>query len=138
MLSNKPDFLHKLRTVAEETAEQFVPSELFPGIKPHFTISAYEVLEILSYIETLEDTLVSVLTEKLDLSKLLKKTQNDLKQTQYLSVIWVKILNSFVPPDKKQDVFKACAAGITEGMKQANIDEFDANLEQLEQQINPE
>jgi hypothetical protein len=87
--------------------------------------------QVLDYIEHVHGTVIDLLAEK-------DKLQKDLKQTQYLSVLWVRILDSYIPPEKKREAMKACAAAIAEGMKQAGIEEFDVHLEQLEEQANSE
>jgi len=86
---------------------------------------------VVDYIDHLHGVVIDTLAEK-------DKLQKDLVQTQYLSVLWVKMLDSFVPAEKKREAMSACAQAIAEGMKQAGIKEYEARLAQLEQQVNSE
>lgn len=94
-------------------------------------LSPDNALAVLDYIDHLHGTVIELLSEQ-------NKLKKDVAQTQYLSVLWIKMLDSFVPPTRKREAMTACAASIVEGMKQAGIKEYEAHLAKLEQQLNTE
>jgi len=108
------DQLEKLRAIVAST------------VLPDVTLKLADAKAILSYIASLETNNTELLSEQ-------RKLKKDLRQTQYLSVLWVRILDSYVPQEMKQEAMKTLSAGIAEGMKQAGIEEYEAHLEQLEQ-----
>ncbi len=115
----EPRTLRELRVAAENAEDTF------------FLTLADDVVEVLDHVDHLQTLVNDLLSQK-------KKLEKDLRQTRYLSVLWVKILDSFIPPEKRQEALKACAVGIAEGMKQAGIKEYEADFGQLEQQAKPE
>lgn len=105
-------------------------AEAAQKLQARFLASGAEVIEILDLVDRLQGLTIDLLAES-------KKLKKDLKRTQYLSVLWVRILDSYVPPERRQEAMKALTVGIAEGMKQAEIED-DEHLGQLEQQTNSE
>lgn len=136
-----PELLRDLRYTAHNAIEEHARSwkeanerdPLEPDVDevPLFFADANEIIEVLDHVDHLQGLVNDLLSQK-------KKLEKDLKQTRYLSVLWVKILDSYIPPKRKQEAMKACAVGIAKGMQQAGIKEYEADFEQLEQQVNGE
>jgi len=113
---------------ARDTIEGHTPSETFPGIGPDVIIGAYEVVGWVGYTRHLKDVSLNLLAEQ-------QKLKKALKQTQYLSTIWIKMLSEYIPEGKKAEAFKKAAIAIAKGMKEAGIEEYNGYKEQLEKQI---
>ena len=76
-------------------------------------------------------TTIDLLAEKNIASK-------HLKETQYLSTLWIKALTSVMPPEMQKKALKVAGQVIAKGMVEAGIKEFDADFEKLEEQSDTE
>lgn len=120
-----PALLANLKASASYELDHFHNAEHFDSAgcnQPNVAVDANDLLKILDRLEVSQALVVDLLTEN-------KTLKRDLKQTQYLSVLWVRILDSYVPPEMRQRAMKSIAAGIAEGMKQAGMETQDADLE---------
>jgi len=137
-----PELLRDLRDTSRKVIEEVAqawkeanercPLECVIDGDPEFFVDAHKLIQVLDHVDHLQTTVDALLSQK-------KKLEKDLRQTRYLSVLWVKILDSYIPPEMRREAMKACAVGIAEGMKQAEIKEYDpSHLGQLEQQPNAE
>lgn len=121
--------LSKLLNYYRRASERAIEDKTDDGAL--FFADGEDLLKILDYVDQAHTTIIKLLSDR-------DKLQKDLAQSHYLSVLWIKMLDSFVPKSKKREAMSACAQAIAEGMKQAGIKEYEANLEQLEQQVKPE
>ncbi|MHA2067255.1 MAG: hypothetical protein ACXABY_23045 [Candidatus Thorarchaeota archaeon] len=94
-------------------------------------ITCDELVAWVCYTRHLRGTALDLLTEK-------KKAEKALKDTQYLSTLWIKALTSVMPKKMQKRALKIAGQAIAQGMQEAGMESYDVDFEELEKQINPE
>ena len=116
----------KFLALAESRAKDVIARGNFTSI-----LECSEIVSWVCYTRHLSETVIELLAEK-------NKAEKDLKETQYLSVLWIKALTSVMPPEMQRRAMKVAGQVITRGMREAGMESYDANCGQLEQPLNPE
>jgi hypothetical protein len=119
------EFLARIDARASNEIEIHEPSKVFPAMGPDVVIDARDIREWVKYTRHLKDTAIGLLADK-------QKAQDQLKETQYLSTLWIQALTDFIPPEKRKDALGEAAKLIVAGMKKAGIEEYDALSDKLE------
>ena len=125
------EFLSRQEMIAKHEIEAYTPSEMFPGIQPHVILGADQVVAWVCYTRHLHGTVIDLLGEK-------NTAEKQLKETQYLSTLWIKALTSVMPKKMQKRAMKVAGQVIAKGMQEAGMESYDADLGQLEEQTNSE
>lgn len=104
----------------EELAKQGVLQATEPPI------TCDELVAWVCYTRHLTGTAIDLLAEK-------RQAEKNLKETQYLSTLWIQALTSVMPKKMQKRAMKVAAQVIAKGMQEAGMEDYDANCGQLEQ-----
>jgi hypothetical protein len=119
-------FLARLEGIAESSIENHKPSELFRAMGPTVIADAEDVLAWVKHTRHLKDTALDLLADK-------QKIQKQMKETQFLSTLWIQSLTNHIPVAARPLALKDAAKLIVEGMKKEGIKEYkDEHTAQLE------
>ncbi len=119
-------FLARLEGWAKDKIASHEPSEQFPAMGPDIILGAEDAIAWVEHTRHLKDAALDLLADKLKLKK-------QMKETQFLSTLWIQALTDFIPPDNRPDALNAAARLIVQGMKNAGIEEYkNEHLAQLE------
>lgn len=125
------EFLSRQEATAKSAIEMYEPSEMFPGMLPNVILNADQVVAWVCYTRHLRGEAIDMFAET-------RQAKKDLKETQYLSTLWIKALTSVMPVKMQRRAMKVAGQAIAKGMQEAGMESYDANLGQLEQPPNTE
>ena len=110
-------FLSYIKGQAIKEIDAHTVSDTFPAIGPNVILKAEKVIEWVDYTRHLKELALSVSSDKQRLHKVLK-------DTQYLSTIWIKTLTDLIPEDARPEALKSITRAVVAGMKNAGMEEY--------------
>ncbi len=109
--------------------EKLVKQGVLQATEP--PISSDELVAWVCYTRHLTGIAIDLLAEK-------RQAEKNLKETQYLSTLWIQALTSVMPKKMQKRAMKVAAQVIAKGMQEAGMENYDVDLAQLEQPTNTE